>query len=290
MSLDRTRARRAFDSYVRAYNADNPRIALKIDHTLRVADLARCIAQSESLPDDDCDLAWLLGLLHDIGRFEQLRRWNTFSDARSTSHAMLGVEVLFEQQSGSDPFDEQAETTDHEPGIDIYAGLPVAKRRLRDFIADEVDDDLIRTAVGTHSDFRLPEKQDERTHRFCTILRDADKLDILHTMTGATSSTILGVSEAEFRKSNLSPTAIEAFKEHRCLKRKERIEPADYVVSFLCFAFELVYPESRRIARESGDLFAIAERPFGMEGGFTNSEVSHHFAHMAHELRCYLNA
>ena len=54
------------------------RVKLKIDHTYRVAALCARIAQSLALPPEDVDLAWLSGILHDVGRFEQLRRYNTF--------------------------------------------------------------------------------------------------------------------------------------------------------------------------------------------------------------------
>lgn len=43
---------------------------------------------------EDIDLAWLIGILHDIGRFEQLRRYQTFFDYRSMDHAKYGVHVL----------------------------------------------------------------------------------------------------------------------------------------------------------------------------------------------------
>lgn len=42
-------------------------------------------------------MAWLIGILHDIGRFEQLRRYQTFFDYRSMDHAKYGVHVLFEE-------------------------------------------------------------------------------------------------------------------------------------------------------------------------------------------------
>lgn len=56
---------------------------LKYAHSLRVAALSERIAQSLSMEKEDIDLAWLIGILHDIGRFEQLRRYQTFFDYRS---------------------------------------------------------------------------------------------------------------------------------------------------------------------------------------------------------------
>lgn len=82
MYIDCEQAKHTFLSYANSYDTTNPRIALKLDHSLRVAQVCRRIAQSEGFSGQDCNLAWLVGLLHDIGRFEQLRRWNTFSDAQ----------------------------------------------------------------------------------------------------------------------------------------------------------------------------------------------------------------
>lgn len=66
----------------------------KHEHTLKVAALCEGIAVSYGMAPDDVFLAWLCGLLHDIGRFEQLRIWGTFKDFASCSHARLGLAVL----------------------------------------------------------------------------------------------------------------------------------------------------------------------------------------------------
>ena len=89
MKIDRARAQKAFADYAAHYNAADAKVKLKIDHTYRVAALCARIAQSLDLPPEDVDLAWLSGILHDVGRFEQLRRYNTFIDAQSVSHAAL---------------------------------------------------------------------------------------------------------------------------------------------------------------------------------------------------------
>ena len=149
-AIDRGRATAAFKRYTDAYDAANPRIALKIEHTYHVAEACDAVAREQSWSTEDIDLAWLCGLLHDMGRFEQLRRWDTFKDAESMSHAALGVEVLF----GESPDDAPATTS------------------IRDFIETDEYDELIRASIAYHSDFRLPAQLDERMRRFCDIVRD----------------------------------------------------------------------------------------------------------------------
>ena len=58
---------------------------------------AICKAISLGLDKADTDLAWLIGMLHDIGRFEQLKNYGTFSDADSIDHAHYGVHLLFDE-------------------------------------------------------------------------------------------------------------------------------------------------------------------------------------------------
>lgn len=133
------------------------------------------IAQSLALPPEDVDLAWLSGILHDVGRFEQLRRYNTFIDAQSVSHAALSVAVLFDDG------------------------------RIRDYLDDAGADALLRTAVEWHSAFRLPEALDDRTRLFCQILRDADKIDILRVNVETPMEEIYNVSTAALRRSPVTP-------------------------------------------------------------------------------------
>ena len=95
--IDYEYVKNKFVDYVSNYDPKNPKIALKIAHTYRVAELCKQIAESINLSKEECDLAWLMGMLHDIGRFEQVRRYNTFVDAESVDHALLGCEILFEE-------------------------------------------------------------------------------------------------------------------------------------------------------------------------------------------------
>lgn len=60
-----------------------------------MAVLCEKIADSLGMAEDERDLAWFTGLLHDVGRFEQLRNYGTFIDAESIDHAMYGAQNSF---------------------------------------------------------------------------------------------------------------------------------------------------------------------------------------------------
>lgn len=265
-AIDRDRARAAFKSYTDAYDATNPRIALKIEHTYHVAEACDAVAREQNWSTEDIDLAWLCGLLHDMGRFEQLRRWDTFKDAESMSHAALGVEVLF----GENPADAPATTS------------------IRDFIETDEYDELIHASIAYHSDFRLPEKLDERARRFCDIVRDGDKVDIMRTIADSTVDTILKVDEKTFLASHFSSPTLAAFDERRCVSRDEREEPADFLAGLICFMFELVYPASRALAREQGDIYRLLDAPFGITRRFTDPATQATWERLKDEMRDWL--
>lgn len=276
-TIDRRRARKAFDSYVAAYDATNPRIALKVEHTLRVTELCKRIAREAGFTPAGVDLAWLCGLLHDIGRFEQLRRWDTFSDAASTSHAALGVEVLFGSKGDTGVADDDGSA----------AGTIGIIHRFID-PNDELEE-VIRAAVGFHSDYRLPEDLDVRTHAICDVVRDADKLDILRVASTDTVETVLNANEDELLASAVSPAIEDAFFEHRTAHYSERVTPVDYLVNLACFAFELVYPASLEIADEQEYIYRALERPFGITRPFENKATAQLMNRVDGHLRAWVD-
>lgn len=226
--LDRKRAEEAFNTYTAKYDQSNTLIWLKVVHTFKVAENCDRIGNSLCLKGDDADLAWLLGLLHDFGRFEQVRRYNTFSDAASVDHAELGADILFKE------------------------GF------LKDYIPDGMSEDSIRileTAIRLHNKLALPEGLDERTELFCNIIRDADKADIFRVITELPLEQRIGSSKNAFAEADeASAEIMERVMEHRCVPRAMKHTRFELHISHCCMAFEVVFPESRRIIQEQGFL------------------------------------
>ena len=61
-------AKDVFLRYAEQYDMQNILIRHKVEHTFRVAELSERYAKALGMREEDADLAWLLGLLHDIGR------------------------------------------------------------------------------------------------------------------------------------------------------------------------------------------------------------------------------
>ena len=229
--MNRERAAQSFLEYVKDYDPEDPMIRHKITHTFRVAALAEKIAVSLGADQEAVDFAWFLGLLHDIGRFEQVRQYGTFIDAQSVDHAEFGADILFGQKL------IQTFPTD---------GLPEEWLRIAE------------TAIRQHNKLRLPDSLSDEALMFCQILRDADKVDIFRVVAEVPFEERIGKSRGWLTDDReISPAVMECILAHRCVPREVRRSVLDGFASHCCMAFELVYEESRRLAKEQGYLLQM---------------------------------
>ena len=227
MIIDRERVKNTFAEYTSGYNATDPKIKLKIDHTYRVAELCELIARNLKLDEYETDVAWLTGMLHDVGRFEQIKRYNTFNDAQSVDHANFGADLLFKEGL-----------------IDTYVAA----------VHDDKYGVIVENAIRNHSAFRIDERLDEYTVMFCNILRDADKVDIFRVNVDTPAEDIYNVTTEELRNSQVSPEVMAAFDERHAVLRSCKKTVVDHVAGHIALTFELVYPISLQIAKERGYL------------------------------------
>lgn len=256
MKINREHIKKTFQEYTDRYDSANPKIKLKIDHTYRVADLCEQIAQSLELSAAEVDLAWLSGMLHDVGRFEQLRRYNTFSDAQSIDHARFAVELLYDEGLIADYVPEIL-TAELVAGARAWRSMGGVNESPTAQSEDMPLSDILQTlriAIGEHSAYRIQKGLDERTRMFCQILRDADKVDIFRVICDTPMEEVYGFQTKDILRSAITPEVMQAFYEHHAVLRKLKKCPADYIVAHGSLTFELVYPESLRIAKEQGYL------------------------------------
>lgn len=222
MDIDRVKAKKAFDDYVNKYNTNDGKIKLKIKHTYNVCKICVEIAQSLNLSKEDIDIAYILGLLHDIGRFEQVKRYGTFNDAKSINHAMLGVEILFKEG------------------------------KIRDFIEDDREDELIQKAISYHNMYEIPEDVSDRISMFSMILRDADKIDIFRVNIEDPAIDVYGSSREEIINSKVTEEVLESFKKLETVPRKYKKTAVDNIVCHIAYLFGIYFKESINIIINQG--------------------------------------
>lgn len=143
-----------FDEYTSNYDLNNIHLKSKYNHSYRVMNLCEKYAKELGWSDDDIKLARIIGLLHDYGRFEQYKRYESFIDKDTIDHADLSVEELFD------------------------------KNEIVNFTDRKEDYNLIKFAIKNHNKLTITGSDDERYIRFAKLIRDADKVDIMYTFSG----------------------------------------------------------------------------------------------------------
>ena len=124
----------------------NANLQLKKDHSSRVCDEMDHLIDRLGFDDNDKLLARTTALFHDIGRFPQFVKYQTYMDAQSCDHSCLSVNIL--QETG-----------------------------ILDVLSDQ-ERQIILTSIRLHGQKELPRDLDARTMLFAKLVRDADKLDI----------------------------------------------------------------------------------------------------------------
>lgn len=228
MNIDIKNARIEFKNYVKNYNPSDPKIALKISHIERVSQKAKKLAENLRLNEEDVKLAELIGILHDIGRFEQIRIYNTFMDKDSVNHAEYGVKVLFED------------------------GL------IRKFINDDRFDKIIKLAIINHNRADIECGLTEREILHAKIIRDADKTDIFSVLVSGDKKAIWEKADLSYDK--ISDEIYREFIEEKRINYKERKTSADILVSHFCYVYDLNFHETREIIKENEYIDKLYQR------------------------------
>ena len=206
-------------------------------HTHAVA--ANCIYIGEylGLSEYDCDLAWVIGELHDFARFGQVVVTQTFRDSDRYNHAKFGARLLFKHGMIEDIISNYTEVSDE-------------------------DKLVMEKAIYHHSDFKLPDDLTDRELLFCKIIREADQIDIFRTIATRSWETIYGRSKEEILASDISPGILAAFPQHELADYSKRVLPADYHMAHIALCFGLKTPAARQRAVEQGYLQKLMDVTF----------------------------
>ncbi|MCI8362183.1 MAG: HD domain-containing protein [Clostridia bacterium] len=231
--IDIKKAKIAFKDFLEGYdNKEHVSFKLKVVHTYHVAEDARKIAEELKLNKEDIELAELIGILHDIGRFEELKVLNELNSVKF-NHAMYGSKMLFEQ------------------------GM------IRNFIEDSRYDEIIKKAIENHSKLEIEKGLDERTLLHSKIIRDADKLDNYRVKKEESIEAIFPTrvnKKEDMEESLLSNKVYDAVLNKRCVDIHDRITPLDFWVCILAFTFDLNFDVTYKIVKENDYINVLIDR------------------------------
>jgi hypothetical protein len=126
--------------------------------------------------------------------------------------------------------------------------------KIRLFTTDPSEDALLEKAIRLHNVYILPSSLTEREYRFCTILRDADKIDILRVNCETPRTEIYDLPEEAFHTSSISEHVYADIMACKNVNRDYSKTAIDYMIGHMGFVFGLVYQESFRQIKKQGYL------------------------------------
>lgn len=215
--MDFEQCKKAFDQYIEQYDKKEKSIIWKYHHSYEVSSLMAELAFRLHLSKKEIILAKVIGLLHDIGRFEQWTRNHSFQD-NTLDHADLSCIYLFEEG------------------------------HIRDFVKDQSYDTIIETAIRYHNKYEIPASiTDSKVVLFAKMIRDMDKVDIY--------KQIAIHYEQVFDQSKISKEALEVFRKRKLLDRKIVNPISDRVLISCAFLFDIYFKETFDILSESDNFY-----------------------------------
>lgn len=236
MTINLEKAKEEFIKYTENYDLTNDKIKGKQIHSLRVMKISRQIAERLELPQEEINLATLIGLLHDIARFEQYTKYNTFKDLESIDHGDLGTEIL--------------------------------QKEIRKYIETNQYDDIIIKAVKNHNKYKIEDGLTERENIFAKIVRDADKIDIFY------ESVVMfwRGKEKQVEESIISKNTIEQFENFVQIKSQKNETEIDNVIRVIAFVFDINFKSSFQILKEEDYINKILNR-YDFNDEYTKQKV-----------------
>ena len=236
MDINLEKAKEEFIKYTENYDLQNEHIKGKQQHCLRVMNISKQIAEGLKLTKQEINIATLIGLLHDIGRFEQYRKFKTFKDLESIDHGDLGDEIL--------------------------------QKEIRKYIEINQYDETIIKAVKNHNKFKIEEGLTEKEELFARIIRDADKLDIFYQSV----ERFWKGREQEVESSIISESAIEQLKNFSQIKGKIGESQIDNIMRVIGFIFDINFGVTFQIIKVQDYINKILNR-YNFKDKYTKQQV-----------------
>ena len=236
MNIDLEKAIKEFIQYTQNYDLQNEHIKRKQEHSLRVMQISKQIAEKLELSQEEIEVATLIGLLHDIARFEQYTQYGTFKDLQSIDHGNFGAELL--------------------------------EKDIRKYIENDKYDETIFTAIKNHNKFKIEDELNSKQELFVKIIRDADKIDIFYESV----EMFWKGREQEVENSIISEDIIQQIKKLTLTKTKIGDSPIDDIMKAIAFVFDINFKYSFQIIKEEDYINKILNR-YNFKDEYTKKQV-----------------
>lgn len=223
-----------FEKYVNSFLSGNIEedysILLKKYHTLRVTDNCNYLADSLHLSKEESELAEIIGLFHDLGRFPQWHYHKTFSDNDSFNHGEKANEIIIENKI-----------------LDSYYFKNTVLVAIENHNKPFIDKDL--------NDFDL---------FFSKLIRDADKMDILRMIAdraNGKNQIKYGIKNTSFNFSEeFTPEAMQSIIEGKIVQSNTVNTITDRILLILGFAYDINFNDTLKVVLDENlleDIFSL---------------------------------
>lgn len=213
------------------FDMNDKKVSHKVIHTYAVVDMSEYIAKDLNLDKENVELAKIIALLHDIGRFEQAKEFDNFKDYETLDHASLGVKILFDSNL------------------------------IREFISDDKYDEIIKLAISNHNKYQLNmENMNDQEILHSKLIRDADKTDSFRVKSVDDVYTMANVTKEEIEGSSISDNIYNAFMSKRTIVSKERKTAVDIWISYIAFIFDYNFTSGLKYIKEKDYINKLVNR------------------------------
>lgn len=223
-------AKDKFKNYAQQFKVADNKVNIKITHTMGVVEVSGYIARNLNLSQEDIELAELIGLLHDIGRFEQAVKYDNYDDYDTIDHAELGVEILFKN------------------------GF------IREFIDTDKYGNIIEKAIRNHNKYEIEEGLDERELLFAKIIRDADKTDNFEVKQYQDFESLFKASEQEVQEEKITDDIWNVFLQEKTIISSQRVTNMDKWLSYLAWVYDYNFAHSLQYLKEHDCINKVIDR------------------------------
>lgn len=217
-----------FNDFIKRYDLKNEMIALKVAHMIRVMKVNTKFANFQNLDNENIELAGVIGLLHDIGRFIQIEKYGTFIDAKSINHCQAGVDLLFKE------------------------GF------ITNFVKEQKYYYTIEKAIENHGKFEIEPNLDNNTLLHCKLIRDSDKTDIFEVMLRENPDTVF--DGTYIKDANIELKVINDFYNHKMINNADIKTVVDDYVRKVAFIYNYYFSKNLQYIKEQNYIDRITER------------------------------
>ena len=208
-----SRVMKIFEQYVKNFDMNNSNIKVKYFHSLKTMELAREIATSVGIfNEEEIVVCELIGLFHEIGSFDKNPEFHIIND-NSEDYTTKTLEILFTN------------------------GL------IRKITSNTKYDGVIKFAIYSLNKIGYPNNLDSKVIRFCDVLKDSHKLDLFRV--------VINYPYIDTRIDNYpSAMVYDRFKLFKTIENNLTENNSDEVLLILSNIFSLSYRYSYYLARQ----------------------------------------